>query len=90
MFEKENRDRLRENVLNDEEYFKIREKKSKMENDLRFFKLHFAEMVFQKEEALFQLGSAKQALTELEAELEKTNLADHARVHQHTSANLGN
>jgi hypothetical protein len=36
MYEEENRDRLRENVVNVEEYFKIREKKRKMENELRF------------------------------------------------------
>jgi hypothetical protein len=51
-----------------------------MENELRFFKLDFAKMVFAKEEALSQLVSAKQVLTELKAEVEKTNLADHASV----------
>ena len=80
MLEEENRDRLRENVVNAEEYFKIQEKKMKMENELRFFKLDFAKMVFAKEEALSQLVRAKQVLTELKAEVEKTNLADHASV----------
>jgi hypothetical protein len=37
-------------------------------------------MVFAKEKALSQLVSAKQVLTELKAEVEKTNLADHASV----------
>ena len=78
MFEEENRDRLRENVVNAEEYFKVLEKKRKMENELRFFKLYFTKMVFAKEEPLSQLVSAKQVLTELKAEVEKTNLADHA------------
>ena len=59
MFEEENRDKLRENVVNAEEYFKVLEKKRKMENKLRFFKLDFAKMVFAKEEALSQLVSAK-------------------------------
>ena len=86
MYEEENRDRLRENVVNAEEYFKIREEKRKMKNELRLFELDFAKMVFEKEEALSQLGNAKQALTVLKAELEKTNLADHARIHHHTSA----
>ena len=79
MYEEENRDRLRENVVNTEEYFKVLEKK-KMENELRFFKLDFAKMVFAKEEAVSQLVSAKQVLTELKAEMEKNNLADHASV----------
>jgi hypothetical protein len=51
-----------------------------MENELRYLKLDYVEMVFQKEEALSQLASAKQTLIELEAELEKTNLADHTSV----------
>ena len=80
MYEEENKDRLRESVVNAEEYFKMREKKRKMENELRFFKLDYAKMVLAKEEALSQLVSAKQVLTELKAEVEKTNLADHALV----------
>ena len=53
MYEEENRDRLRESVVNAEEYFKMRGKKRKMENELRFFlKLDFAKMVLAKEEAL--------------------------------------
>ena len=80
MHEEENKDRLRESVVNAEEYFKMREKKRKMENELRFFKLDFAKMLLVKEEALSQLVSAKQVLTELKAEVEKTNLADHASV----------
>ena len=44
------------------------------------FKLDFGKMVLAKEEALCKLVSAKQVLTELKAEMEKTNLADHASV----------
>ena len=44
------------------------------------FKLDFGKMVLAKEEALSKLVSAKQVLTELKAEVEKTNLADHASV----------
>ena len=76
MYEEENKDRLRENVVNIEEYFKIRENKRKMDNELRFFKLDFAKMVLAKEEALSQLASAKQVLTELKAEVDKTSLDD--------------
>jgi hypothetical protein len=47
-----------------------------MENELRFFKLDFAKMVLAKEEALIQLVSAKQVLTELKAEVDKTSLDD--------------
>jgi hypothetical protein len=36
MYEEENRDMLRENVVNTEEYFKIQEKKRKMENSSDF------------------------------------------------------
>jgi hypothetical protein len=45
MYAEENRDRLRENIVNAEENFKILGDKSKMENELRFFKLDFTKMV---------------------------------------------
>ena len=47
-----------------------------MENELRFLKLDFATMVLTKEEALFQLASAKQVLTKLKAEVDKVSLDD--------------
>ena len=47
-----------------------------MENELRFFKSDFAKMVLAKEGVLSQLASAKQVLTELEAEVDKTSLDD--------------
>ena len=59
MYEEENRRRLRETVVNVEEYLKMRDKKWKVENELRFFKSDFAKMVLAKEEALSQLASAK-------------------------------
>ena len=59
MYEEENRRRLRESVVNAEEYLKMRDKKRKVENELRYFKLDFAKMVLTKEEALSQLASAK-------------------------------
>ena len=68
MYEGENRGRLRESVVNAEEYLKMRYKKRKVENELRFFKSDFAKMVLAKEEALSQLASVKQVLTELKAE----------------------
>ena len=76
MYEGENRGWLRESVVNAEEYLKMRDKKRKVENELRFFKLDLAKMVLAKEEALSQLASAKQVLTELKAELDKTSLDD--------------
>ena len=77
MYEEENRGRLRESVVNAEAYFKMRDKKLKVENKLRFFlKLDFAKMVLAKEEALFQLASAKQVLTKLKAEVDKVSLDD--------------
>ena len=54
----------------------MRDKKRKVENELRFFKSYFAKMVLVKEEALSQLASAKQVLTELKAEVDKTSLDD--------------
>ena len=76
MYEEDNRHRLRETVVNAEEYLKMRDKKRKVDNELRFFKSDFAKMVLAKEEALSQLDSAKQFLTELKAEVDKTSLDD--------------
>ena len=76
MYEEENRLRLRETFVNAQEYFKMRDKKLKVENGLRFFKSDFAKMVLAKEEALSQLDSAKQVLTELKPEVDKTSLDD--------------
>ena len=63
MYQEENIGRLRESVINGEEYLKMQDKKRKVENELRFFKSDFAKMVLAKEEALSQLASAKQILT---------------------------
>ena len=49
----------RESVVKAEEYLKTWDKKRKVENELRFFKSDFANMVLAKEEALSQLASAK-------------------------------
>ena len=76
MYEEENRRRLRETVVNAEEYLKMRDKKLKVENELRFFKSDFAKMVLAKEEALSELSSAKQVLSELKAEVDKMSLDD--------------
>ena len=76
MFDQVNTARLRESLVNAEAYFKMRDKKLKVENELRFFKSDFAKMVLAKEEALSQSASAKQVLTELKAEVDKTSLDD--------------
>ena len=76
MYEEENIRRLRETVVNAEEYLKMRDKKLKVENELIFFKSDFSKMVLAKEEALSQLARAKQVLTELKAEVDKTSLDD--------------
>ena len=75
MYQEENRGRLGESVVNAEEYFKMWDKKTKVENELSFFK-DFAKIVLAKEEALSQLASAKQVLTELKAEVDNTSLDD--------------
>ena len=54
----------------------MRDEKRKVENELRFSKSDFAKMVLAKEEALSQLASAKQVLTELKAEVDKASLDD--------------
>ena len=54
----------------------MRDKKLKVENELRFFKSDFAKMVLAKEEALSQFAHAKRVLTELKAEVDKTSLDD--------------
>ena len=76
MYEEENTRRLRESLVNAEAYFKMRDKKLKVENELRFFKSDFAKMVLAKEEALSQVVSAKQVLPELKVEVDKTSLDD--------------
>ena len=75
-YEEENRRMLRETVVNAEEYLKMRDKKLKVENKLRFFNSDFAKMVLAKEEALSQLARAKRVLTELKAEVDNTSLDD--------------
>ena len=52
MYEEENTCRLRESLVNADAYFKMRDKKLKVENELRFSKSDFAKMVLAKEEAL--------------------------------------
>ena len=50
-YEEVNTTRLRESLVNVEAYFKMRDKKLKVENELRL-KKDFAKMVVAKEEAL--------------------------------------
>ena len=76
MHDEENRGRLRESVVNAEEYLKTRDKKRKVENEVKIFKPDFAKMVLAKEEALSQLAHTKRVLTELKAEVDKTSLDD--------------
>ena len=76
MYQEENKGRLRESVVNAEEYLKMRDNKRKVENELRFFKSDFTKMVLAKEEALSQLARAKQVLIELKAKVDKTSLDD--------------
>ena len=59
----------RQNVVNAEEVYKVVEEKRKMENNLRFFKVDFAKMVADKEDAIEQLGNAQIDLSDLKEEL---------------------
>ncbi|XBJ10553.1 hypothetical protein VPH35_015403 [Triticum aestivum] len=70
MYDDENKLRLRESVVA-EENFRVVKEKEKMENDLRFFKLDFAKMVGDKEREITELGNARLALSDLKEELEK-------------------
>ncbi|KAE8811261.1 putative disease resistance protein RGA4 [Hordeum vulgare] len=83
MHDKENEDRSRDNLKLGEENFKIVGEKRRMEEELRFFKLDFAKMVADKEEAISQLGSARLAISDLKEELEKKKLADHSTINLH-------
>ena len=75
MYEEENRGRLRESVVNAEEYLKMWDNR-KVENELKFFKSDFAKKVMVKEEALSQLASVKQVLTEPKVDVDKTSQDD--------------
>ncbi|XP_040253377.1 uncharacterized protein [Aegilops tauschii subsp. strangulata] len=84
MYEEEKKQRLRYNVVSAEENLKVLEEKKKMENELRHFKLDFAKMVAEKEQAISQLGSTQLALTDLKEELEKKKMTDKSvtNIHQ--------
>ena len=83
MYEDENKLRLRENVVNAEENFRVVKENEKMEKDLRFFKLDFAKMVADKEQAITELGNARLALSDLKQELEKKKLSDKSSTSIH-------
>ncbi|KAE8817182.1 cbl-interacting protein kinase 13 [Hordeum vulgare] len=83
MHDKENEDRIKQNLKLGEENFKIIGEKRKMEEELRFFKLDFAKMVLDKVEAINELGSARLAISDLKEEIEKKILVDHACTNLH-------
>ncbi|XBH81285.1 hypothetical protein VPH35_106873 [Triticum aestivum] len=84
MYEEEKKQRLGQNVVSAEENLKVLEEKKKMGNELRHFKLDFAKMVAEKEQAMSQLGSTQLALTDLKEELEKKKMTDKSvtNIHQ--------
>uniref|UniRef100_A0A8I6WKR4 Uncharacterized protein n=1 Tax=Hordeum vulgare subsp. vulgare TaxID=112509 RepID=A0A8I6WKR4_HORVV len=83
MHDKENEDRIRDNLKLGEENFKIIGQKRRMEEELRFFKLDFAKMVAHKEETISQLGSARLAISDLKEEIEKKKLTRHSSTNLH-------
>ncbi|KAE8813961.1 cbl-interacting protein kinase 13 [Hordeum vulgare] len=83
MHDKENEDRIRENLKLGEENFKIIGEKRRMKEELQIFKLDFAKMVADKEEAIRQLGSARLAMSDMKEEIEKKKLADHSFTNLH-------
>uniref|UniRef100_A0A8I6WH74 Uncharacterized protein n=1 Tax=Hordeum vulgare subsp. vulgare TaxID=112509 RepID=A0A8I6WH74_HORVV len=83
MHDKENKDRIRDNLKMGEEKCRIVGEKRRMEKELRFFKLDFIKMVADKDEAISQPGSARLAICDLKDELEKKKLADHSSTNLH-------
>ena len=83
MYDDENKLRLRESVVLAEENFRVLKEKEKMENDLRFFKLDFAKMVGDKEQAIIELGNVRLALSDLKEELEKKKMSDKSTTSIH-------
>ena len=59
------------------------EEKTKMENELIHFKLDFAKMVAEKEQAMSQLGNTQIALAYLKEELEKKKSTDKSVINIH-------
>uniref|UniRef100_A0A8I6YI61 Uncharacterized protein n=1 Tax=Hordeum vulgare subsp. vulgare TaxID=112509 RepID=A0A8I6YI61_HORVV len=83
MHDKENEDRIRDNLKLGEENFKIIGEKRRIEEELRIFKLDFAKMVADKEEAISQLGSARLTMSDLKEEIEKKKFAYHSSTNLH-------
>ncbi|KAF7070383.1 hypothetical protein CFC21_075905 [Triticum aestivum] len=83
MYEDEAKLWLRKNVVNAEENCKMLGPKEQMEKYLSFFKLDFAKMVAEKEQAIAQLGSTQLALSDLKQELEKKKLSDKSTTSIH-------
>nr|XP_040251677.1 spindle assembly abnormal protein 6 homolog [Aegilops tauschii subsp. strangulata] len=84
MYEEEVTSRIREAVDQAEEYVRVVKEKEQMEKDLRFFKLDFAKMVADKEQAITELGNTRLALSDLKVELEKKRMGDKSvtNIHQ--------
>ena len=84
MYDDENKLRISENLVLAEENARVVREKEKMEKDLRFFKLDFAKMVADKEQAITELGNARLALSDLKEELEKKKMSDKSSttIHQ--------
>ncbi|XBJ04406.1 hypothetical protein VPH35_023350 [Triticum aestivum] len=83
MYDDENKLRISENLHLAEENLRVVREKEKMEKDPRFFKLDFAKMVADKEQAITELGNARLALSDLKQELEKKKLSDKSSTSIH-------
>ena len=84
MYEDENKLRLQDNVVHAEENLRVVREKEKLEKDLRFFKVDFAQMVAEKEQALAQLGNTQLALADMKEDLDKKKMSDKSftNIHQ--------
>ncbi|KAM3335236.1 hypothetical protein ACQJBY_029574 [Aegilops geniculata] len=84
MYEDENKLRLQDNVVHASENLRVVREKEKMEKDLRFFKVDFAQMVAEKEQALAQLGNTQLAMAGMKEDLDKKKMSDKSftNIHQ--------
>ncbi|XBJ06229.1 hypothetical protein VPH35_024877 [Triticum aestivum] len=83
MYDDENKLRISENLHLAEENLRVVREKEKMDKELKFFKLDFAKMVADKEQAVTELGNARLAVSDLKQELEKKKLSDKSSTSIH-------
>src|SRR3954462_14233612 len=74
MYEEENRKMLRQQVTHAEEELKTVEHMTKIENELRSYKIDFAKTVADKDDVVTQLSRAHRYIGDLREELDKDDV----------------